>query len=63
MEKIGNRREVIVFNFQDLVNGTRKLMPIDGMRLHEVHEAMDLRLITYNCIEAQYMLEDIYPLI
>lgn len=63
LEKISKRRNIIVFNFADMINGTKKYSVNDAIEFRGIKEAMDERKITYNCIDAQYMLEDIYPLI
>lgn len=61
LEKVGKRRKIIVFNFADMIEGSIRLGLEEFKNFHEIKEAMNSRQIAYNCIDAQYMLEDIYP--
>ena len=61
LEKVGKRRKIIVFNFADMIEGSIRLGLEELKNFHEIKEAMNSRQIAYNCIDAQYMLEDIYP--
>lgn len=63
LSKIGKRRDILVLNFQDMIDGSRKLSPLDAIELHHVRQAMDERDITFNCIDAWYMLEELYTFI
>lgn len=61
VDKVGERRKIIVFNFADMIEGSIKFGFDDMKELIGIKYAMNQRQITYNCIDAQYMLEDIYP--
>lgn len=60
LSKIGNRRNILVFNFADMMN--QAIIPDMNLRLQmrEVKEAMNKQDITFNCIDARYMTEDVY---
>ena len=62
LQKIG-KRKVVVFNFKDMIDGSYIMSAQDRMSLYPIKEAMQKREITYNCIDAQYMLEDVYSVI
>ena len=61
VNKVGERRKIIVFNFADMIEGSIKFGFDDMKELIGIKNSMNQRQITYNCIDAQYMLEDIYP--
>ena len=61
VDKVGERRKIIVFNFADMIEGSIKFGFDDMKELIGIKNAMNQRQITYNCIDAQYMLEDVYP--
>ena len=63
LQKIGKKRKIVVFNFGDMIEGAVKYNVQNVKDFYDLKQAMDNRQITYNCIDAQYMLEDIYPTI
>ena len=63
LEKVSKRRKIIVFNFGDMIDGAVKLGMDEMRNFFDIKQAMNARQITYNCIDAQYMLEDVYPMI
>ena len=46
-----------------MIEGAVKYNVQNVKDFYDLKQAMDNRQITYNCIDAQYMLEDIYPTI
>jgi hypothetical protein len=60
IQHIGKRRNVVVFNFQDMVEHTVKFDVTWYQQLEGVRDAINKRRVTYNCIDASYMLEDVY---
>ena len=62
LTKMG-KRKVVVFNFKDMIEGSYIMDVKDRMALAPVRAAMQKREITFNCIDAQYMLEDVYTAI
>lgn len=62
LQKIG-KRKVVVFSFGDMIDGSYIMSGQDRIALLPLKEAMKRREITYNCIDAQYMLEDVYSVI
>ena len=63
LQKISKKRKIVVFNFGDMIEGAVKYNIQNVKDFCDLKQAMDNRQITYNCIDAQYMLEDIYPTI
>ena len=63
LSKVGKRRKIIVFNFGDMIEGSVKFNPEMIVNMAQLKQAMERREITFNCIDAQYMLEDIYSMI
>ena len=63
LQKISKKRKIVVFNFGDMIEGAVKYNVQNVKDFYDLKQAMDNRQITYNCIDAQYMLEDIYPTI
>ena len=63
LSKVGKRRKIIVFNFGDMIEGTIKFSPEMLGSIIAIKGAMERREITFNCIDAQYMLEDVYAMI
>lgn len=59
LEKVGRRRKIIAFNYADLISGVVKWNPLDHQNLAAIKEAMGQRAVTYNCVDASYMLEDL----
>lgn len=60
LKKIGKRREVLVLNFQDMIDGSRKINTLDAIEFVKLKRCFDNREITFNCIDAHYMLEELY---
>lgn len=60
LKKIGKRREVLVLNFQDMIDGSRKIGVKDSIEFLKLKECFDCRQVTFNCIDAHYMLEELY---
>lgn len=46
-----------------MIEGSVKFNPEMIVNMAQMKAAMEKREITYNCIDAQYMLEDIYSVI
>lgn len=59
LEKVSQRRRIIAFNYADLVSGVIKWNPLDHQSLCVLKDAMGQRQVTYNCVDASYMLEDL----
>lgn len=59
LNKVSKRRRIVVFNYADLIEGTVKWTPEDWKGLSGLKSAMAKRKITYNCVDAAYMLEDL----
>lgn len=63
LSKISKRKGFAVFNFGDMCDGAFMADSELRMRFASLREAMNKRSVTFNCIDAQYMMEDIYNLI
>ena len=63
LEKVGKRRKIVVFNFFDMVDGSVLNTRDNIQTMVRLKTAMTNRDITFNCIEASYMMEDIYGMI
>ena len=59
LKKAGKRRKLVVFNYADLIEGAYKWSPLDGRTFGTLKEAMNKRQVTFNCVDASYMLEDV----
>lgn len=59
VKKVSKRRKIMVFNYQDLIEGAVKWMSGQYDELSLIREAMSRREIVFNCVDASYMLEDI----
>lgn len=57
--KVSKRRKIMAFNYADLMDGVIKWTYTDRENFSGIKEAMAKREITYNCVDASYMLEDI----
>ena len=62
INKMG-KRKIVVFNFQDMVDGSSMLGGAERVELYPLKEAMRNRTITFNCIGAFYNLQEIYSAI
>lgn len=60
LQKIGKRRNIIVFDFADMCEGSRMIDASLRINLFRLKDAINKRNITYNCVDASYMMEDIY---
>ena len=58
--KISKRRDIICFDFEELVEKTIMLSPDERYRFQRIKEAMRKRLIAFESIECYYLTEDIY---
>jgi len=63
LEKIGNRRGFVVFDFGDMVDGALMMDRDWAIRLMSFKDAMNKRQVRFNSIDASYMAEDIYDFI
>lgn len=59
-EKVGRKRKIVVFDFRDMCDGSFLLNSEIMMNTASLRQAISKRNITYNCIEASYMMEDVY---
>lgn len=57
---ISKRRDIICFDFEELVDKTIMLSPDERYRFQKIKEAMRKRLIAFESIECYYLTEDIY---
>lgn len=60
LSKIGKRRDILVLNFQDMIDGSRKINTSDSIEFFKLKRCFDNREVTFNCIDAHYMLEELY---
>ena len=60
LEKVGKRRKIVVFNFGDMIDGSVIMDGDDRKGMLDIKIAMNKRKITFNCIDAHYMLETVY---
>ena len=58
--KISKRRDIICFDFEELVDKTIMLSPDERYRFQRIKDAMRKRLIAFESIECYYLTEDIY---
>lgn len=59
LAKVSKRRKVVAFNYADLIAGTIKWNGQLIGAFSSLRTAMATRKITYNCVDASYMLEDL----
>ena len=59
-ENISKRRDIICFDFEELVERTVMLSPDEKYKFQRIKDAMRKRLIAFNSIECYYLLEEIY---
>lgn len=59
-EKVGKKRKILVFDFRDMCDGSFMVDADMMANTYSLREAIRKRDITYNCIDASYMMEDIY---
>lgn len=60
LTKMSKNRRIICFNFGDMIDGSIKYGHEQLIDMVSVRKAMNERRITYNCIDASYMMEDAY---
>ena len=60
VEKISKRRDIICFEFEELVERVVMLSPDERCKFQKIKDAMRKRLIAFNSIECYYLLEEIY---
>ena len=58
--KISKRRDIICFDFEELVERVVMLSPDERYKFQKIKDAMRKRLIAFNSIECYYLLEEIY---
>ena len=57
---ISKRRDIICFDFEELVDRVVMLSPDESYKFQRIKDAMRKRLIAFNSIECYYLLEEIY---
>ena len=57
---ISRRRDIICFDFEELVERVVMLSPDERYKFQKIKEAMRKRLIAFNSIECYYLIEEIY---
>ena len=57
---ISKRRDIICFDFDELVERVVMLSPEERYKFQKIKDAMRKRLIAFNSIECYYLLEEIY---
>ena len=57
---ISKRRDIICFDFEELVERVVMLSPEERWKFQKIKDAMRKRLIAFNSIECYYLLEEIY---
>ena len=58
--KVSKRRDIICFDFEELVDRVIMLSPEERYKFQKIKDAMRKRLIAFNSIECYYLLEEIY---
>ena len=58
--KVSRRRDIICFDFEELVDRVIMLSPEERYKFQKIKDAMRKRLIAFNSIECYYLLEEIY---
>ena len=61
LAKVSKRRKIIAFNYADLTAGVIKWSAAQLGQFTGLRTAMATRKVTYNCVDASYMLEDLEP--
>ena len=59
-ESVSKRRDIICFDFEELVDRTVMLAPEERYKFQRIKDAMRKRLIAFNSIECYYLIEEIY---
>lgn len=60
-DRISARRIIWCYNFDDMVDGAHIADLETRKTTASIKDAMNKRSISYNCIDAAYLMEDIYP--
>ena len=58
--KVSKRRDIICFDFEELVDRVVMLSPDERYKFQKIKDAMRKRLIAFNSIECYYLIEEIY---
>ena len=58
--RVSKRRDIICFDFEQLVDRVVMLSPDERYKFQKVKDAMRKRLIAFNSIECYYLIEEIY---
>lgn len=58
--KVSRRRDIICFDFEELVDRVVMLSPDERYKFQKIKEAMRKRLIAFSSIECYYLIEEIY---
>ena len=58
--KVSKRRDIICFDFEELVDRVVMLSPDERYKFQKIKEAMRKRLIAFSSIECYYLIEEIY---
>ena len=58
--KVSKRRDIICFDFEQLVDRVVMLSPDERYKFQKIKDAMRKRLIAFNSIECYYLIEEIY---
>lgn len=61
LTKVSKRRKIVVFNFGDMIEGSVKFSLEWAQSMRGLKDALNTRQVAFNCIDAQYMVEDVYP--
>lgn len=59
-ENVSKRRDIICFDFEELVERVVMLSPEERYKFQKIKDAMRKRLIAFSSIECYYLLEEIY---
>ena len=59
-ETISKRRDIICFDFEELVDRVVMLSPDERYKFQKIKDAMRKRLIAFSSIECYYLVEEIY---
>ena len=59
-ESISKRRDIICFDFEELVDRVVMLSPDERYKFQKIKDAMRKRLIAFSSIECYYLVEEIY---
>lgn len=60
LRKVSKTRDIVVFNFGDMIDGSVMMDRNTRLETLGLKDAINNRQVTFNCINAEYMTEDIY---